>query len=94
MQGHDATSYKSSMGAYYDNEGLEEILKAQRSAFPNGPLAAVLSPKIEVEDRNPEAHALVDQYLNGKMGTMEFASLMEGLKIKLLSKPVNETFTV
>lgn len=95
MQGHDATTFNSSMGVYYDNEGLEEVLKAQRMAFPNGALAAVLGLKVELEaDRDPEALAIFDKYLAGKMGTMEFASLMESVRMKVPSKPDNNTLMV
>jgi len=38
---------------------------------------------------NPEAQVLLDKYLAGKMGTMEFASFTEGVRIKLLTKPVD-----
>ena len=95
MQGHDTTSYHSSMGAYYDNETLEEILKTQRNTFPNGPLGALMSMKVElVNDRDPEALALFDKYMAGGLGTMEYASLIESIRIKLLSKPEINTLMV
>jgi hypothetical protein len=88
MQGHDATSYNPGMGAYYDNEAPEEILNVQRRTFPYGPLGAVLPIKVELEsDRDEEALAIFDKYMAGKLGTMEFATLMEGAKIRVLSKP-------
>lgn len=92
MQGHDATSFNSSMGAYYDNEGLEEVLKTQRGKFPNGPLAAVLGLKVELEsDRDLEALALFDKYMAGQLGTMEYATLIESVRLKVLSKPASNT---
>ena len=69
MQGHDATTYNPSMGACYDNEALEEILKPQRSTLPNRPMGTLLPIKVELEsDRPSEALVLFDQYLAGKKG--------------------------
>jgi len=56
-------------------------------------LAEVLGPKVKIEDRNPEAHTLVDKYLEGKMATSEFANLIEGLRLKLLTTPVVSPLT-
>jgi hypothetical protein len=69
---------------------LEEVLKAQRSAFPNGLLGNLLPTKMVLENVRPsEVEALLDKYLAGKMSVMKFATLMESVKMRLVVKPVN-----
>ena len=54
-----------------------------------------MSMKVElVNDRDPEALALFDKYMAGGLGTMEYASLIESIRIKLLSKPEINTLMV
>lgn len=58
----------------------EDILAEPEEKLPFGALGEVLGPKVKIEDRNPEAHVLLDKYMDVKMTTSVFSNLMEGLR--------------
>jgi hypothetical protein len=41
----------------------EDILAEPEEKLPFGALGEVLGPKVKIEDRNPEAHVLLDKYI-------------------------------
>ena len=73
------------MRDWYDNPQLEERLEEQDSCLPRGPIGLLLSPIVEIDtDRPSDALALLDAYLTGEIGTMEFASSMEVCRMKFM----------
>ncbi len=77
-----------SMRDRYDNPNLEGILEEQRDRLPKGPLGHLEPTEIEISgDRPREAVALLDSYLAGKIGTMEFAPEMEKIRLRVATGP-------
>ena len=80
LMGHDATA-GGAMRDWYDNPPMEDIFAEQAERLPDGPLGTLRPPRIEiVADIPPEVLEVVKDYIDEKIGTMEFASRMEGLK--------------
>ena len=78
--GHDPT-LGGAMRDVYDNP--EDTFAEQSAKLPNGPMALLEPPEISVsEGLPPEVVALVREYQVGKVGTIEFASRMEVLRLK------------
>ena len=64
------------------------ILDEQGRELPRGPLGLLMAPEVEiVANRPPEVLTIVDSYLAGKIGTMEFASRMETVRMKAFASP-------
>ncbi len=75
------------MRDWYDNPALEEIFEEQAEILPDGPLGTLTTPKVEMaEGVAPECVNLLREYLNGGIGTMEFATKMESLRLKLVAQ--------
>jgi integrase len=88
LQGHDAAE-GGAMRDWYDNPRVEEILEEQHERLPRGPLGLLVPVEVEISaDRPPEALALLDAYLDGTVGTMEFATQMEKIRLKAIAGPV------
>ncbi|MGD1060547.1 MAG: hypothetical protein ABR879_03730 [Methanomassiliicoccales archaeon] len=76
------------MRDWYDAPHLEEILEEQHDHLPRGPLGLLLNADIELySERPPDALALLDSYLDGKIGTLEFATEIEKVRLKAASSP-------
>jgi len=87
LQGHDATE-GGSMRDWYDNPRVEEILEEQESCLPKGPLGLLVPLEVELVSGLPsEAIALLEAYLAGEIGTMEYMSSIEGVRRKGAPRP-------
>lgn len=87
LQGHDATG-GGAMRDWYDNPRIEEIFEEQENCLPKGPLGFLVLPEVEIyTDRSSEALTLLDAYLAGNIGLMDFATSIEGVRRKILLKP-------
>lgn len=83
--GHDSSSGVS-MRDWYDNPGLEDVFTEQAERMPHGCLGILQAPGVELTDAIPkEAVPLIVDYLAGTIGTMEFASAMEKVRLKVIS---------
>ncbi|HIH00795.1 TPA: hypothetical protein HA259_01705 [Thermoplasmata archaeon] len=77
LQGHDPTQ-GGSMRDWYDAPGVEEAFREQAERIPNGPLGVIEPPEIEVTDDLPkDVSAMVSQFLDGSMGTLELIDALE-----------------
>ncbi|MEM4263152.1 MAG: site-specific integrase, partial [Thermoplasmata archaeon] len=86
LQGHDATE-GGAMRDWYDNPRLEEIFEEQENCLPNGPLGTLLISNVEVMPGIPnEAISLLQRYITGKIGTLDFVSLIEEIRAKCLQR--------
>ena len=75
LLGHDGG--QGDMRSWYDNPDVGELMDEQMVRLPHGVLGTLLL-SIEVKDSiPPNALTLVGQYLDGKIGTFEFATKME-----------------
>jgi len=82
LMGHDPTR-GGSMRDWYDNPPLEDILAEQAECLPHGTLGTLDPVKIEpTEGLCPESVDLLREYLEGRMGTMEFANRIEAVRLK------------
>ena len=87
LQGHDARE-GGSMRDWYDNPRIEEILEEQESCLPKGPLGLLVPSEVEIVSGVPsEAVALLEAYLAGEVGTMEFMTSIEGIRRKSTPRP-------
>ena len=76
------------MRDWYDNPRLEEIFEEQENCLPKGPLGLLLPLEVEIYNERPsEALTLLDSYLAGEIGTMEFMTSIETVRSKLSLKP-------
>jgi hypothetical protein len=79
--GHDAAD--GSMRDWYDNPRLEDIFEEQSAKLPDGPLGLLEPPEIKlISGLSPKAVTILQTYLSGKIGTMEFASRIEALRLE------------
>lgn len=82
MMGHDATQ-GGSMRDFYDCPQLQDIFDEQAARLPYGPLGLLDPPTVELEGGlSKEVVSLVSAYLVGQTGTMEFATMMEKLRLQ------------
>jgi hypothetical protein len=82
LMGHDPTQ-GGSMRDWYDNPQLEDILAEQAERLPHGPLGILGDESVQLTDEiPPEAVSLMQDYLSGQIGTMEFASRAEAIRKK------------
>ena len=71
------------MRDWYDNPHIEDIFDEQASALPNGPLGILVPPEVKLISAMPEeAVALLQAYLAGELGTMEYAARIESVRAK------------
>ncbi len=74
------------MRDWYDNPGLEEILSEQEAGVPDGCLGILHSVDLELDDPVPaEAVSLLTNYFAESIGTVEFVSAMEKIRMKALA---------
>jgi len=86
LQGHDSAE-GGTMRDWYDNPHIEDILDEQESVLPNGPLGTLVPPEVKLVSAMPEeAVALLQAYLTGDLGTMEYASRIESVRAKNSAK--------
>jgi integrase len=82
LMGHDPTQ-GGSMRDWYDNPPEDAILDEQMQALPDGPLGLLTPPTVEIVQGIPEdAAELVRTYFAGEIGTMDFATRMETVRLK------------
>ena len=82
LMGHDPTQ-GGSMRDWYDNPQIGDVLAEQAEKLPYGPLGMLGYGSVEVEDGvPPDAAALMLEYLAGKIGTMEFATHAEAIRLR------------
>jgi len=87
LQGHDAMQ-GGSMRDWYDNPQVEEVLEVQEGCLPKGPLGLLVPSEVELVSGVPsEAVALLEAYLAGEIGTMEFVTSMETIRKKAAPRP-------
>ena len=87
LQGHDAAE-GGTMRDWYDNPHVEDILEEQACVLPKGPLGILVPPEVKLISAMPEeASSLLQAYLAGEPGTMEFAARIETLRVKISAKP-------
>ena len=73
--GHDPT-LSGTMRDVYDNP--EDTFAEQSAKLPNGPMALLETAQVSVSANvPPEAVALINEFLTGNIGTMDFAIRME-----------------
>jgi hypothetical protein len=60
--------------------------------LPNGPLAILTPIEVELVGKPPEALALLDEFLAGNIGTMEFASGIEGVRKKCATSLAHQEY--
>lgn len=83
LMGHDPTQ-GGAMRDWYDAPQLADVLAEQAERVPRGPLGLLEPPEVKlVEGFPPEAIGLLSDYLAGRCGTMEFASRMETLRLRV-----------
>jgi len=83
LTGHDARQ-GGSMRDWYDNPGLEDIFAEQVEKLPDGPLGTLTPVRLEpTEGLAPESVDLLREYMDGKIGTMEFANRIESIRLRL-----------
>jgi len=82
LMGHDAAQ-GGAMRDWYDNPQLRDIFDEQAARLPYGPLGLLEPPTVELEGGlSKEVVSLASAYLAGQIGTMEFAIMMEKIKLQ------------
>jgi len=82
LMGHDPTQ-GGAMRDWYDNPPVEDVLTEQAEKLPHGPLGVLGHGALELEDGvPPDAVALMLEYLMGQIGTMEFATRAEAIRLR------------
>jgi len=71
------------MRDWYDSPQLQDVFDEQAARLPYGPLGLLDPPTVEIEGGLlKEVVSLVSAYLAGQLGTMEFATTMEKLRLQ------------
>ncbi|HIJ16911.1 MAG TPA: hypothetical protein HA364_03930 [Thermoplasmata archaeon] len=71
------------MRDWYDNPVLEDIFAEQAQMLSYGPLGALGNASVELTEELPsEALALMQDYLKGQIGTMEFVTKAEAIRLR------------
>lgn len=79
LQGHDID--RNDMGCWYDNRPLNELIDEQARVAPRGLVAEILGPSMHISGDVPnDAIGLVEEYLAGNLGTIDFANRMEAIR--------------
>ncbi len=87
LMGHDPAQ-GGAMRDWYDAPQLEDVLTEQAERLPRGPLALLEPPEVRLIDGvPPEILEVVRAYVAGDVGTMEMASRLEALRLKVLKGP-------
>ena len=82
LMGHDPTQ-GGSMRDWYDNPQIEDVLTEQAEKMPYGPLGMLGHGAIELIEGLPsDAVPLMLEYLAGQIGTMEFATRAEVIRLR------------
>jgi hypothetical protein len=82
LMGHDPTQ-GGNMRDWYDNPQLEDIFAEQLEKLPHGPLGMLGNDSIELMEGIPsDAVSLMQEYLMGQIGTMEFATRAEAIRLR------------
>jgi integrase len=82
LMGHDATQ-GGAMRDWYDSPQLQDVFDEQAARLPYGPLGLLEPPTVELEGGlSKEVVSLVSTYLTGQLGTMEFATQMEKIRLQ------------
>lgn len=82
LMGHDPTQ-GGSMRDWYDNPQLEDIFAEQTEMLPHGPLGMLENESVELMNELPsDAVTLMHDYLTGQIGTMEFATKVETIRLR------------
>jgi hypothetical protein len=80
--GHDPTQ-GGAMRDWYDNPQIEDVLVEQVEKMPYGPLGLLGHGPVELMDGVPsDAVSLMLEYLAGQIGTMEFATRAEAIRLR------------
>jgi len=80
--GHDPTQ-GGSMRDWYDNPQIEDVLAEQAEKLPYGPLGMLGHGAVELVEGMPsDAVPLMLEYLAGQIGTMEFATRAEAIRLR------------
>ncbi len=93
LMGHDAAQ-GGTMRDWYDNPQLRDIFDEQAARLPYGPLGLLEPPAMELEGGlSKEVVSLASAYLAGQIGTMEFATMMEKIRLQrsIQKAPTMET---
>ena len=81
LMGHDSAS-GGAMRDWYDNPEVMEALDEQRTRLPEGPLGYLDPNLVLVDEVPPSAVALLKQYFEQKIGTLEFVNRVEQIRLK------------
>ena len=82
LMGHDPTA-GGSMRDWYDNPQIEDVLAEQAEKLPYGPLGMLGHGAVELVEGMPsDAVPLMLEYLAGQIGTMEFATRAEAIRLR------------
>lgn len=82
LMGHDPTQ-GGAMRDWYDNPQIEDVLAEQAEKLPYGPLGMLGHGPIELIEGMPsDAVPLMIEYLAGQIGTMEFATRAEAIRLR------------
>jgi len=82
LMGHDPTQ-GGAMRDWYDNPQIEDVLAEQAEKMPYGPLGLLGHGPVELIDGIPsDAVSLMLEYLAGQIGTMEFATRVEAIRLR------------
>jgi len=80
--GHDPTQ-GGAMRDWYDNPQIEDVLVEQAEKLPRGPLGVLWHGAVELVEGMPsDAGPLMLEYLAGQIGTMEFATRVEAIRLR------------
>jgi hypothetical protein len=89
LQGHDSTQ-SGVMRDFYDNPPEEEVFEEQAKCIPQGPLGTL--KRIEILGSIPEEVGIMwSAYLEGKIGTMEFAGQVEALRNRIVTEEASRS---
>jgi integrase len=82
LMGHDPTQ-GGAMRDWYDNPQIEDVLAEQAEKLPHGPLGMLGHGAVELIEGMPsDAVPLMFEYLAGQIGTMEFATRAEAIRLR------------
>jgi hypothetical protein len=89
LQGHKPPK-DGSMRNTYDTPGIERILDEQRTEFPNGPLATLYAPVVNVSPENQAEMQAIIEWKAGRLKMSELMDRLDSLQKAERQKPVLE----